>query len=371
MKMQSALRGIRERRGIGAAALAERVGVSRQTIYAMEAGSYMPNTATALQLAKALEVTVEELFHLEEEPVLTGNRVSADLLATDVDLVAGQALRIGKVGKRMVAVPAIPQPFYLPPADGVALAASRTQQVQVRMLAETPASGRTLLIAGCDPGISVLSRHLLSAAQIEVVAAPCSSRQALEWLRQGKVHIAGTHLRDRATGEYNLPVVRRLFPRGGFRVVTFASWEEGLVVRRGNPKRIRGVEDLARKDVRIVNREPGAGSRDLLDDRLRHAGIPAGRIRGYGDLARGHFPAAWRVAAGDADCCLATRAAARALGLDFVPLAAERYDLIVLRRHFGSPGVSALFELLNRSFLRRKLETLAGYDTSQTGVMQA
>ena len=121
--------------------------------------------------------------------------------------------------------------------------------------------------------MGLLARMVERVSGVEIVSAAASSRLALTWLSEGKVHIAGSHLEDAKTGEFNLPQIRKLFPDGDFRVVTFASWEEGLVVAAGNPKGIRKVEDLARKGVRFVNREPGSGSRALLDERLGQAGI--------------------------------------------------------------------------------------------------
>lgn len=358
MQIRNELRRLRERRGIAAADLARAAGVARQTIYAIEAGSFVPNTAVALRLARALDVKVEDLFRLETEADPSAT-VRAEVLAA-VRLDAGQPVQLCRVGKRAIAAPVTPYPVYLPAADGMADAD------RVR-LCDPPEWRRRILVAGCDPGISLLAQELRQAAQVEVVAAPSSSRQALEWLKQGKVHVAGSHLRDAASGEYNVPLVRRLFPRGGFQVVTFASWEQGLVVARGNPKGIRSPADLARRDVRIINREPGAGSRDLLDVKLGEAGVQPGRVRGYDRTAPGHLGAALAVSLGQADACVATRAAARAFGLDFLPWAAERYDLVILTRHRASPGVEALLEALCRSRLRRRLEALAGYDASHMG----
>ena len=152
------------------------------------------------------------------------------------------------------------------------------------------------------------------------------------------------------------------------RVVTFPIWEQGgLVLASGNPKNIRGVDDLARKGVRIINREKGAGSRDLLDQKLRDAGISPAGVAGYDRIAHGHLPAALAVSLGEADCCIATRSAARAFGLSFVPLATERYDLVMRRQYARLPAVQALLDVLNRAAVRKKLEMLAGYDTRHTG----
>jgi molybdate-binding protein len=223
-----------------------------------------------------------------------------------------------------------------------------------------------ILVAGCDPGISVLARHVLRAG-VELVVAPRNSSQALMLLKQGAVHVAGTHLRDEASGESNLPAIHRIFARNTVAVVTLAVWEEGLVLAPGNPKSIRSVADFARRDVGIVNRETGAGSRLLLDAHLDRLGLAGPKVRGYDRLAGGHLPAAWQVRAGAVDCCIATRAAARVFGLDFIPLASERYDLAIRRQHRDHPPVAALLDTLNRASFRRELEGLGGYDTSAAG----
>jgi len=154
-------------------------------------------------------------------------------------------------------------------------------------------------------------------------------------------------------------------------VVTFARWEEGFVVAGGNPKQIRGVEDLRRKKVTIINREPGSGSRALLDGLIAGARISAKAITGYSTVAFGHLSAAHAVLAGQADCCIATKSAAQTFGLDFVALRSEQYDFVLHRETLRLSAVQAMFDALQRAALRRKLETLAGYDTSQTGVVRA
>jgi putative molybdopterin biosynthesis protein len=368
MQTRTELHEIRRRRDISAAQLAKLAGVSRQTIHAIEAGDYIPNTTLALQLAQLLEVRVEELFSLEPEPGAAPKPVTVDLIGAAGPVRKGQPVRICQVGKRMIGVSTASQPAMLPMADGVVIESSkRTHQADVHVFQSDPEEGKRLLIAGCDPGMSLLAQHLARFDDVDLVVAQASSQQALEWLKQGKVHVAGSHLRDSSSGEYNLPAIKRLFPRGSVKVVTFAIWEQGFVLQSGNPKHIRGAADLARQDVRIVNREKGAGSRELLDQKLREAGIPADHVRGYNRLAPGHLPAALAVSLNEADCCVATRSAARAFGLSFIPLATERYDLVVRRQLVRLPAVQALLDVLNRAAIRRKLEVLAGYDTSHTG----
>ena len=162
-------------------------------------------------------------------------------------------------------------------------------------------------------------------------------------------------------------MIARMFPRREVALISFAVWEEGIVTERNNPKSIRGIEDLARPEVSIVNRETGAGSRQLLDSHLRRLGIKSRKVRGYDSQAPGHLPAAWQVHSGAADCCISTRAAARLFGLGFIPLVSERYDLAIRRRHLDLPGIQVLLDTLGRSGFRRELESLGGYDTRAAG----
>ena len=360
------LRQVREARGIGASEMARRVGVSRQTIYAIESGDYVPNTTVALQLARVLEVSVEDLFSIpavsEEQPAA----IRAELLAAGGGRhSAGELVRLGRVGPRTVAAPAARFPTFLADGDGVIETWNRTG-VTIRSATEPAPAGNCLVIAGCDPALSVLAGEVESAGT-KVIMIPCSSREALGWLQKGLVHVAGTHLRDHTTGEYNLPLLASLFRKGSVRAVTFAEWEEGLVVRRGNPKRIRSVADLGGGRIAIVNRERGSGARDLLDSKLRDEGIQPRTVAGYDRVVPSHLAGAFAVANSEADCCVATVSAARCLGLDFVPLSEERFDLIVASPEMSTGVVRALFDALNRASLRRKLAVLAGYEVRHTG----
>ncbi len=357
------LQEIRKARGLSAAALAQAVGVSRQTIYSIEDGSFVPNTAVSLQLARVLDVTVEEIFSIEEEP--PRQTIGARLLMGQGAAGGGNLVRLCRVKNRLIAVPTSFSPAFLPRSDGIIESRTRLN-FSVKSSAVVPEYDKRLLLAGCDPALSLLT-DLLASSGIEIVTAPCSSRRALHWLKQGKVHAAGSHLLDRAAGDYNLPIIQRLFPVASVLVVTFASWEQGLVLQRGNPKSIRSIADLGRKGITLINREKGAGSRDLLDSGLRSASVQSRRVKGYNSIAEGHLAAAYGVAAGTADCCIAPRSAARCFGLDFVPLALERFDLSFTPASLELPAAKALLDLLNRSALRRKLQAIAGYDTTHTG----
>src|SRR5215468_5824522 len=370
-RVENRLAQIRKSRGLGASDLARRVNVSRQTIYAIEAGTYVPNTEVALHLARELEVTVDELFTIADGTHKLPQSLAAEVLSASPPH-AGQPVRICQIGSRWVSVPVTAWPYFMPEADGIVKRAGKVQgRADLVVFAKEEASQKRLVLAGCDPAMGLVSRMVEKLSGVEVVSAAASSKLALSWLKDGKVHIAGSHLEDPKTGEFNLPFLRREFPGEDFTVVTFARWEEGLVVAPDNPKKIRKVEDLARKNVRFANREPGSGSRALLDQYLEKTGVDAHKIQGYDRIAYGHLAAAYCVVSGDADVCLATRSAAKTFGLDFIPLNNERYDLVMRRRTADLPAVKAFLDVLHRATLRRKLEVLAGYDTSQTGAVVA
>jgi putative molybdopterin biosynthesis protein len=370
-KVQNNLAAIRKARGVGAAELAKKVSVTRQTIYAIEAGTYIPNTEVTLRLARELEVSVEELFSIPRERDEEAAAATADYLSQG-DVANGQAVRVCRVGAKWVSVPVDARPYHLPEADAVVTGAvSKSGKAKLRLFSEEESMGNKIVVAGCDPATSLLARMVERLSGVEIVHAPASSQLALDWLKEGKVHIAGSHLQDPQSTEFNLPVIRRQFQNRDMAVVTFARWEEGFVVVSGNPKNIRSIDDMRRKSVTIMNREPGSGSRSLLDGLIQSAGFSAKSVGGYHSVAFGHLAAAHAVLAGQADCCIATRSAAQTFGLDFVPLRSEQYDFVLYRETLRLAAVQAMFDALQRASLRRKLETLAGYDTSQTGVIRA
>lgn len=368
-KVENQLGAIRRNRGVAAADLAGRVGISRQTIYAIEAGTYVPNTEVTLRLARELQVTVEELFSLADPAHAPQKSLRSEMLSS-TPAQAGQAVQVCRVGDRVIGIPVSASPCFLPAADGIISAASASNsRAEVLMVAAEDNFTDRLLLAGCDPAIGLLSTAVKRLSGVDVVPAAASSRLALKWLKAGKVHIAGTHLKDSASGEFNVPIVRREFPDGDFTIVTFARWEEGIVTAAGNPRGIKKIVDIARRGTKFINRESGSGSRALLDTALEEAGVPPSAISGHDRIAHGHLAAAYAVNAGDADCCIATRSAARTFGLDFVPIQSERYDFVLRRKSLELPAIQSFLDVLQKASLRRILEVLAGYDAGQTGTV--
>lgn len=367
MEVQCHLAEFRQRRGLSAADLARRVGVQRQTIYSIESGTYLPNTALALQLARELEAGVEELFVLPATVASPAQPIHASVIAAS-PVPAGTPVRLAQMGERWLAFPQENLPCFLPDADGVLAKQAKTSRpapVLAAGGADDP-EGR-LLIAGCDPALGLLAAASMASAGVRVLPVSACSGTAIEWLRQRYVHVAGCHIEDPETGEFNVPAVQKLLPGEDLMVLTFAEWEEGFVVAPGNPLGLREAGDLANARVRLMNREAGSGSRALLDELLHKAGLAGRRVNGYATVAFSHLAAARAVFEGSADCCIATSSAARTFQLDFVPLRRERFDLVARKEILHLPGLRALFDVLQRKSLRRKLETLAGYDTSKSG----
>lgn len=361
---------VRERRiaaGLSQQALAERAGLTRQAVSAIEAGRYLPNTAVALRLARALGCPVEELFRLPDVPP----RVRADLVG---DVSAGdRRVQVARVGGRLLARPLAGASGPLTPADGLLVEATPGGRgAMVDLLVDPEVIEHTVVVLGCDPALSLLSAHLSRRyPSLRLLWTHAGSLAALRGLARGEAHAAGTHLRDPETGEYNLPFVRRELAGRRLHVVTLTEWQQGLIVARGNPRGIAGPADLARPDITIVNREPGSGSRAMLDAALRAAGVVPEQVRGYARELPTHLAVAEAVASGAADVGPGIAAAARALGLDFLPLQEERYDLVIPTDYLDAPAVQALLEIAVHPGYRAEVEALGGYDSSRAGSIVA
>ena len=186
-------------------------------------------------------------------------------------------------------------------------------------------------------------------------------------LLHGEAGLAGAHILDEETGEYNLPILRRLFPGGQVCAVTLAEREQGLIVASGNPRGIRSLADLVRADLRFINRQPGSGTRTLLEHRLRLLGLSPALLGRHDQVAATHMAVATVVAQGRADAGLGLRAAAQALGLDFLPIATERYDLVCYVADRDQAPLAPLFDLLASGAFRGVIAQLGGYRVEHTG----
>jgi putative molybdopterin biosynthesis protein len=216
-------------------------------------------------------------------------------------------------------------------------------------------------VAGCDPALPLLAPPLaLLDPPVAFAWWPCGSAAALRLARQGLVHAAGVHTQG-ADGEngQSLP--------DGADVVGFTAWREGLVVRPDLRSTITGLDAVARHRLRIVNREPGAEARRLLDAERQRLGLDGSDLLGYDTQAAGHLQVASAVAAGLAEAGVASEPAARAYGLAFVPLAEERFSLVIPAAHAASREVQALLKVLSSPWLLAQLAGLPGYDATTCG----
>jgi putative molybdopterin biosynthesis protein len=357
------LRDTRIARGMTQSGLARRAAISRQALGAIEAGAYQPSVAVALRLARELGQTVETLF--AESAGQASRQIEARW--SDAPGSSGTGVVLGRVGGRIVAVSQPAAGLALAPPAGIVARANRAR-TRVSTWRSPDEIDSTLLIAGCDPAVAML-RDWLARQRSPICAAalPYSSTRALEALLDGRAHAAGIHLRDPQSDEYNLGAVRRALGRRAAILVNFARWELGFAVAHGNRLGIRGVADLARRRVRLANRERGSGARCALDDAVTELGLRADSISGYAREFGGHLEVAAAIAAGAADAGVTLRVAALAYGLEFIPLREERYDLAILAPEAESPPVNAMFEALNSRRFAREVSQFCAYDTGQMG----
>lgn len=284
----------------------------------------------------------------------------------------------GRVGGRMVAAPLArgaglltslvrADGWIIIPRSSEGLEAGSQVEVELRR-PRADLESAVVVVGSHDVALDVLADFLRrSGSGASLTSAHVGSLGGLLALRRGEAHMAGVHLLDEATGEYNVPYVRQHLPDRTTVLVTLAGRSQGLMVAPGNPLGISGITDLARPEVRFVNRQRGAGTRLLLDYELRRHGLDAGAVQGYGRELYTHMAVAVAVATGAADAGMGILAAARAMGLEFVPLAWERFDLAIPEEHLSLPAVGEVLEVLERADFQSAVTELGGYDLSGTG----
>ena len=379
----------RQTRGFSQQQLAGMAGVSRQAVSAVESGHSDPSLRVALALAQALGMSVEELFG-PGEPTAPVTAVSVASLGgrgagerPGAERAGGVRVMLAPVGDRFVALPlrgdtGVGLGFL--PAGGLAARAARIawpiappvapsggqpiaspdafEEIAVRPIGPPRP---TVVVAGCDPALPLLATPLsLLDPPVALAWWPCGSGEALRLARAGLVHAAGVHTQtgngDNGAG---LPA--------GAAVVGFTAWREGLAVRQDLRAVVTGLEAIARGRLRIVNREPGAEARRLLDRERARLHLDPADLIGYDTEAAGHLQVASAVAAGLADAGVASEPAARAYGLAFVPLAHERFNLVIPAEHTASREAQALLKVLASPWLLAQLASIPGYDASTCG----
>ena len=283
---------------------------------------------------------------------------------------------VGKVGDKLLAAPLSRGAGVitsLVQADGLALIPSGTQgldageQVKVHLYRSKAEIEKTIFCIGSHDLTLDLLAQFLAEHDRRFASANVCSQGGLIALRRGEAHLAGSHLLDPATGEYNISYIRQYMPGIPVQVVSLVGRDQGLMVKQGNPKGIKNLGDLSRLQVQFVNRQRGAGTRVLLDYHLNALAISADSIIGYTREEYTHLGVAAAIASGRADCGLGIAAAAQALDLDFIPLFQERYDLVIPKTFADDTLLAPLFDLLTDSAFRAAVSQLMGYAVSVMG----
>ncbi len=356
--LTSSLRQRRAAAGLSQSELAERVGVSRQAIVAIEAGRQVPSTVLALQLARALSCGMDELFQLSGGPVVRARLAGAP----------GESRRVvmGRVDGAFVAHSVLDARRA---ADGLLLERLPSgDSWLVELLHDHREVDGNLLVAGCAPLLGALSERLGKRFRdTRATWIATDSAKALELLAHGFVHIAGIHLADATDPEAHSRAAQAAFPGQRTTLVNLARWRQGLVVAPGNPLGLEAGPELLRDGVRHALREPGSGARRVLDHLLGATPVSELASSGRSPIASDHQEVAQLLRWGVADVGITIEAEALSRGLHFIPVTEERFDLIVPESRLEARAVSRFIDLIDRDPFRAEAARLRGYDLSQAG----
>ena len=287
-------------------------------------------------------------------------------------------VKLGQVGDQLVATPlqrGAGVVMSLVRADGLVRVPRFSEgihagaPVEVELLRRPEEVRNTIVAIGSHDLTLDLLASLIARdhSGVSLSSSNVGSLGGLIALQRGEAHLAGSHLLDEDTGEYNRSYVERHLSGRQVVIINLVHREQGLIVPPGNPKNIRGLDDLLRPDVQFVNRQKGAGTRVLIDYKLKQMGCEPTQVRGYEREEYTHLAVAAAVMSGAADVGLGILGAARALKLEFVPLLKERYDLVIPREYYESELLAPLLDVIRGDDFRREVDALGGYDLSQIG----
>src|SRR5215204_3345733 len=301
-----------------------------------------PRRMDILRLLMASPATLTNLARtMEQSPAWIRHHI---LALESADLVEVSEIR--KTGK-------VTEKFYRAKADALFL------QEIILPITKKPA---VIFSGSHDLALEEIAEHLQN--YVTLLSLPVGSLDGLVNLRQGLCQISGSHLLD-VNGEYNTPFVRHLFPDRVVEIVTLAYRTQGLMLATGNPKGLKKISDIAKRDVRFVNRNPGSGTRLWFDAELRKLSIPTEKVNGYDKAVKTHSEAAALIANDKADAALGLQAAANQQGLHFIPLFDERYDLVLPREQ--ETTLSPLLDYIQTVDFRNTLTSLTGYNSTHSG----
>jgi molybdate-binding protein/DNA-binding XRE family transcriptional regulator len=335
------IKQFREERGWSQQELAERAGLSRAGVSAIETGKLVPSTVAALALAKVFGCAVEELFQLGGH-----GEVHWAWPPAQTPCRCWRAVISG----RMLLYPVENSPLGMAPHDGV---------FREGRLFENPYSDpyRTLIMASCDPAVGLLAAEYARTTPFRMLVLSRPSRCALQLVRDGLAHVAGLHLAKSSAPEENSVAVREILSTP-FKLLRMADWQEGLTLAPGLG--LKSVDQVLKSKVRWIGREPGSGARQVLDELLQGGISPA-------MMARSHQGVVDAIRAGWAEAGVSVRLVSDEAGLDFIALREEPYDLCIPASQADDPRVKALVEVVRSTPLKNMLGELPGYDVKSTG----
>jgi len=289
---------------------------------------------------------------------------------------------LGQVGDRVVAIPlsgGAGMMTSLVRADGILRVApeisgySENEKAVVELLTpKRQLRNRLLVIGSHDLTIDLLGSAVKekSEGRITISSSNIGSMGGLTAIEKEIAHLAGSHLLDTETGDYNRSYIRRLITRTPVTLLTLVHRWQGFMIAKGNPKNVSGIEDLTRPDIGFINRQAGSGTRILLDYELEKAGIDPKAIPGYRSEEYTHMSIAMAVASGRADVGLGILASAKALDLDFIPIVRERYDLVIPDSFLGDERMALLLEIIRSASFIEQVLALGGYEVEETGTIK-
>lgn len=330
----------------------------------------------------AFEQFVQPLIrHLLGQPDVERDRVAVyptRKIASKLGLEEFIRVKLGLVGDRVVATP-LPRGAgsitSITEADGIIRVPDHIEGlkdddlVEAELLRPMSAIRQTIVAVGShDNSLDVLADQIKAGGtRMSLSSSHVGSMGGLMAIKKGACHVAGTHLLDTTDGSYNVSYLKKYLPDMDVQLINLVLRDQGLIVPRGNPKRINGIQDLTREDVRFINRQAGSGTRILLDYRLREMGLAPADVTGYDIEEYTHMSVAVAVLSGTVDVGLGIYAAARALGLDFIPVVTEQYDLAIPAMYVASPKIQYLLDIINSNAFKRRVEALGGYSMQKTG----
>lgn len=341
LALRNTIRRWREERGWSQQELAERAGLSRTGVGAIEAGRLVPSTTAALALASAFGCRVEDLFVLADQ--------EASVWAWPP---AQEPCRYWRalIGSRSLLYPVEASPLGTVPHDGV----WRDGRFLDRPFAEPE---RTLVVACCDPAVGLLANEYARQTSFRMLVLPRGSRAGLELLARGLVHVAGLHLESSHTSQGNEHAAAQILG-GSFQLLRVADWEEGLALAPGLA--IQGVDSILKGELRWIGREPGSGARQILDELSEGQVLPQ-------HIARDHRGVAQTIRSGFAQAGVSVRLVCEEEGVDFLSVRQGAYELCLPDYALADPRVQSLITVVRSSAYRRLLAELPGYDCRRTG----